>query len=444
MLWHRAGEVAVSEQWGTGTLSATGPNRPAAAPASSLGWQPVLDGEERTEALTAVAEIAAALGSLPHDDASLAGGTAGRAVLHARLVADDPAQRDAALACLRHAAASLRTPGGSSSLFLGAAGTGWVVTHLAGELLDARDRCASLDRALLRLLDRQPWPGRFDLVTGLVGLGVYALERLDVLKGTALLERVVRRLGEMAVRDEDEVYWWTRPQWLNEEVRTAAPSGQIDLGLAHGIPGPIALLGAACAAGVASDVARGPLEGAVACLLREAANAEHLSYSWQPGRDPSPARTAWCYGEPGVASALLIAARGAGEPAWEEAALALARRAASRSLADSGVVDAGVCHGAAGLGLIFARLHHATGDPVLGDAARSWFERTLELRQPGTGIGGFATEGPEGATDDPGLLTGATGIGLALHAAASDQEPTWDRILLLSATPVTSRGSGLT
>ena len=34
--------------------------------------------------------------------------------------------------------------------------------------------------------------------------------------------------------------------------------------------------------------------------------------------------------------------------------------------------------------------------------------------------------------DDPGLLTGATGVGLALLAAATAIEPAWDRILLVS------------
>ena len=405
-------------------------------------WEPVLNGTERDTALTVVDEIAVALLRLPADEASLAAGSTGRALLHARLANDDD-QRDAALSCLRHALPQLRTRGGPASLYAGAAGIGWVLTHLEGDLLDERDRCAGLDRALLRLLDRQPWPGRFDLVSGLVGLGVYALERLDVPEGPDLLERVVLRLAETAVRDGDDVYWWTPPHWLIEQARTASPTGHIDLGLAHGVPGPIALLGAACATGVASDLARGLLDGAVGWLLREAANTERLSYSWQPGREPSPARTAWCYGEPGVAAALLIAARGAGEPAWEEDALRLARRAATRSLADSGVVDAGVCHGASGLGLTFARLHHATGDRELGEAARCWFEHTLELRQPGAGIAGFITEGVNGPTEDPGLLVGATGIALALHAAASDHEPTWDRLLLLSATPATS-GAGTT
>lgn len=399
-------------------------------------WVPVLDGATRDGAWAAAAEVAEALVDRPVDDPYLAGGSVGRALLHARFADDDPAQREAALACLRHALPALHSRGGPASLYAGAAGIGWVLAHLRGSLLDERDRGASLDRALLTLLDRRPWPGHFDLISGLTGLGVYALERLDARDGPALLERVVARLAEMAVRDGDEVWWWTRPEWLADHARARSPQGHIDLGIAHGVPGLVALLGAACAVGVAADTARVLLVGAVSWLLRTGISDEPLVCWRGPSVESPPARLAWCYGAPGIAAALLVAARGADEPAWEDAARRLAQQAAACSVDDSGVVDAGLCHGAAGLGLVFARLHQATGQPELRDAARFWFAHTLTLRDPGAGIGGFTAEGVDGPTHDPGLLTGATGIALALHAAATTREPSWDRLLLLSAAPV--------
>ena len=408
------------------------PTPGALTSAPPRAWQPVLDGVERAEALAAVAEIANALAERPHDEVSLAGGSAGRAVLHARLADDDADQRDAALTCLRHAVPSLRTRGGPSSLHVGAAGIGWVLAHLRGSLLDARDRCAGLDRALLRLLDRQPWTGHVDLMRGLVGIGVYALERLDAPDGPRLLEKVVIRLAELAVRDGDDVYWWTPPEHLPHSARERSPQGHVDLGVAHGVPGEIALLGAACAAGVATGVARPLLDGAVRWLVQDGSAGEILPSWWTPDQEPTPARTAWCYGEPGVAAALLVAAHAAAEQTWEDAALQLARRAASRSVEDSRVVDAGLCHGAAGLGLVFARLHQLTGEQQLLDAARFWFRHVLDLRVPDTGVTGYTAADVDGLFSDPSLLTGATGIALALHAAATDREPTWDRILLLS------------
>src|SRR5262249_17462663 len=104
---------------------------------------------------------------------------------------------------------------------------------------------------------------------------------------------------------------------------------------------------------------------------------------------------------------------------------------------DAGVKDATLCHGAAGLGHIFNRLYQATSDETLGGAARFWFERTLALRRPGRGVGGFSavaiTESGRGKeVVDAGRVTGGAGIALALLAATTSIEPEWDRILLLS------------
>ena len=53
--------------------------------------------------------------------------------------------------------------------------------------------------------------------------------------------------------------------------------------------------------------------------------------------------------------------------------------AAKRPRGFSGVVDAGLCHGAAGLGHVFNRLFQATGEQRLALAAREWFSVALDM-----------------------------------------------------------------
>jgi hypothetical protein len=327
-------------------------------------------------------------------------------------------------------------------LYSGFTGVAWATAHLTGRLLasDADDPNRAIDDTLLAYLHRTPWSHDYDLISGLVGYGVYALERLPCRTARAALEQIVARLAETAVHWAGEITWWTDPAWLPRETRERHPAGYYNLGLAHGVPGIIGLLGAVCAAGIAYAQARKLLDGAVAWLL-----AQHLpeetgasfAYWVEPGVTPTPARLAWCYGDAGVAAALLIAARCVGEPDWERAALEIALRAAVRPAAQAGVRDAGLCHGAAGLGQIFNRLYQATHDSRLATAARFWFEYALALRQPGSGIGGFrawapGTDGELGWVDAPGLLTGAAGIALALLGATTTIEPAWDRMLFLS------------
>src|SRR5262249_13671757 len=161
------------------------------------------------------------------------------------------------------------------------------------------------------------------LIEGLVGFGVYALERLPRPAATACLERVVDRLAETAERQGEGTTWWTDPAWPPPETRAGNPRGYYNPGLAHAGPGGIGLLGQVCAAGVAQDKARPLLDGAVR-WLREQEGPDGFGYWVGPDARRDKARLAWCYGDPGIAAALLGAAGGVAEPGWEAAALAIA------------------------------------------------------------------------------------------------------------------------
>src|SRR5262249_47284684 len=130
----------------------------------------------------------------------------------------------------------------------------------------------------------------------------------------SLLERVFDRLAELAVDSDDGITWFTPPELLPEWQRELAPGGYYNLGGAHGLPGVIALLGAACGAGAAGHRERRLLEGAVQWMLAHElpAGGRGRFPSWVgPGVDRHPARLAWCYGDLGIAAALWCAARGA-------------------------------------------------------------------------------------------------------------------------------------
>jgi hypothetical protein len=411
-----------------------------------MSWQPLLQGalkDQAAESLRAILDDLPSPGPHPGVDPSLAGGTAGQALLHGYLAEPRRSQGHGAAAadCLRHATAALADIPADASLYGGLTGVGWAIAHLQGRLpgLSGEDDAAEIDETLLDHLGQAPRADEYDLVNGLVGFGVYALERLPRRAAVTALERVIDRLAGTAEYRPEGITWWTNPAWLPPEARARFPRGYYNLGLAHGVPGVIALLGQACAAGVAAARARPLLEGAVRWLLAHQGPEGFPPWTGPDAAD-RPARLAWCYGDPGVAAALLGAARCTGEPAWEREALAMARRAARRPPGGSGVVDAGLCHGAAGLGHLFNRLFQAAGGPWLAEAARSWFGRTLEMRRPGRGVGGYeAWQRGDGGDPtwiaDSGLLTGAVGIALALRAAATPVEPDWDRVLLVSVPP---------
>jgi lantibiotic modifying enzyme len=373
---------------------------------------PLLHGESRRRAMAAVDTIAGRLRASSALDATLAGGAAGVALFFSYL-AQCTGDEDAARTAVRFVEAAIDgSDGADAGLFEGRTGVAWVVAHLDGRLLDLgnEDPNVSMDAAVLTLLD-DPQLERHDLVSGLAGLGVFALERLPRPPARLALERVVTHLGRLAEVDGHGVRWFTPPYLLPPEPRRLAPAGHWDLGMAHGAAGVVALLAHARAAIPLPAPEDDLLDGAVTWLLDQrlpVGSASRYGAWLATGQAPVPARTAWCYGDPGVAAALLAAGR-------RQEALEVARAAARRPTEQTGVVDGGLCHGAGGLLHVFNRLRQATGDGVLADAARHWFEAALVL-----------------PTREPGFLEGAAGLGLALLAAATDVEPAWDRILLLS------------
>jgi lantibiotic modifying enzyme len=410
-------------------------------------WRPLLSGPLRQRAVSATKEIIAALPdplSSASTDVTLASGSAGLAVLCAYLSRAGLDDNENAMQFLTHAIDSVSSQPMGPSLYNGFTGIAWATAHLHEQLLDSDDEDPNeaIDEHLIDYLRHSPWEDDYDLISGLVGIGVYAIERLPRASAQTCLALIVERLDEVSQQESDGVTWLTAPSLLPEHQREECPNGYYNLGLAHGVPGAIALLGQVCAAGIAEEKARPLLSGAVSWLLRQQLPTSKPS-SYSPWINPigsvrDDCRLAWCYGDAGLAASLIMAARSINQIEWERQALRVARRAAARDLASAGVRDAGLCHGSAGLGHTFNRLFHASGEAVFRDAARYWFERTLEFRQAGRGIGGFlAYRAEQSAAQssweaDSGLLEGAAGVALALLAASTEISPEWDRMLLLS------------
>ncbi len=285
------------------------------------------------------------------------------------------------------------------------------------------------------------------LISGLVGFGVYFLARRRHALARRGLRLTLDRLESMAQPARGGLAWVTPAALLPAHHRRTHPEGMIDLGIAHGVPGVVAFYSAVLLArvlpGHEEASLRRSLLSAVGFLeTHRQPQREHAAFDWcvAPGVAGRAARTAWCYGDPGVALALLRASWALQDHALYDRALSLARACATRPDDECAVQDAGLCHGAAGLGHLFRRLGDATGDEVLREGARRWFRNTLALRRPDelAGFPAFETaDAPAGQGTyraSPGILAGAAGVGLALMSALGASAD-WDQRLLLDLTP---------
>lgn len=401
----------------------------SSACATAPGWRPLVTGGARDVVLGALRDLVAGLSRPDRIEprADLAGGDPGLALLFGALAAGpapapiDCDARALARAYLDRAIEEIARRRMPPALYSGWLGTAWVAQHLADDLFrPGGDPCGALVPILAGQVERGADGAHHDLTTGLAGAAVFALERGDR-PSLAILERITRALGRSAIATAAGLTWRTAPRDLAPHARARYPHGCFNVGVAHGVPGVCAVLAQAEAAGVpgAGSLRR----GATAWLLAQAQPEEvgsALPSYFAPGEPPRCSRLAWCYGDAGAAAALATAARAAGDDDLLAGALAIGRRAAAREPTRCGVADAGLCHGSAGLALLFQRLHAASGDACFARAARDWLADTLARLATG------------GAPREPGLLDGRAGVALCLLAALSPREPTWDAILLLS------------
>lgn len=391
-------------------------------------WPALLDGTLRERALALVEiERAATRVASVGSPACLAGGAAGFALLHGYwfLQHGDEASADAAFDLAEHAIEH----GGSLPLELypGVVGVGWVAHHLSGRVWpEGDDPLAGLDEAVRAAVSAEAWTGPYDLLQGLVGLGVFALSRSGPDGDCAA--RLVAVLEGLAETIDGGIAWRTRPEHIGDDVTRRYPQGTWILGAAHGLPGVIWFL-AQCARGTALRARVVPLLArAVDFLLAQ--ELEATAGNGFPGGIPAGSipteprrpwfRPSWCYADAGLVLPLLSAAAVLESDRVTAAAHRIARRVGRVRHDGSWELDPSLCHGSSGLALICRRLWQVTGDDLFAESARYWAMRTLEL-----------TERPFlGLTH--GVLTGSTGVALALLALCGTVPPAWDALMLMS------------
>ncbi|MGZ5443514.1 MAG: lanthionine synthetase C family protein [Thermoanaerobaculia bacterium] len=420
-------------------------------------WQSIASAKTSRECWTTINEIEEALAQCiaplpdsdePPLDALVSGGTAGVALFFAYLHAvGNTAAADRTLEALEMSTAALARRRLTPTLYSGFLGIGWVVTHLTRELFDGDgDLAADIDDALRQLLSNLNEKPPFELIGGLAGYGTYLVERLPDPGAAALLVRIIDLLE--AMRDPSAV-WFTDPEWMPGWQRELMPRGSYNLGVAHGIPGVIGFLAAAWREGFddprVARLAGDAVRWTIAQKQSWPAGSIFPSHI-PPDGAPRPTRTAWCYGDLGVAAVLLSAALSFGREDWRDEAVAIARAVARRPVEDTKVRDAGLCHGATGIAHVLNRIAQATRDDELCDAAHKWYRRALSMRRPGQGLAGLLSwvdATPSEGTwtglgqwkAEPGFLSGVAGIGLGLLAAVTEVEPAWDRVLLVAVPP---------
>jgi lantibiotic biosynthesis protein len=379
---------------------------------------------------------------------SIAQGNAGLAVLWAYLDACFPGEGWDATGKvhleLAVRSAERQAPAGPG-LFSGIGGLAFAAAQLSRGGTRYRGLLASLDGAITAQV--MPMAARlhaasgvctgdFDVISGLSGVGAYLLCRHREPSAQVALANITNALVSLVTRKESPPPWYTPPAMLYDDAaRRTYPNGNLNCGLAHGLPGVLAFLA------LARNLEIGLTHKDMLDLaISTAANwlcAHRVDDQWGvnwPTAVPlsvdecePPSRSAWCYGAPGVARSLWLAG---GE--YRELAVAAMEAVYRRPLPARAIDSPTFCHGIAGLLATTLRFARDTNAPVFIEESRKLTTQLIESFQPDSLLGFRSMEYRNNETDQPGLLDGAAGVALVLLAQATGVEPSWDRLFLLS------------
>jgi len=144
-------------------------------------------------------------------------------------------------------------------------------------------------------------------------------------------------------------------------------------------------------------------------------------------------RLGWCYGDLGIGSALWQAGKTLSKIEWMNKGLEILLESTQRqSINENSVQDAGICHGSAGIAMVYRRMYLETSIDEFNEATKYWINQTLNFSYFSDGLAGYKTFEKNGCKLDYSLLSGISGIGLVLLSYKENDLQTWDELFLIS------------
>lgn len=325
----------------------------------------------------------------------------------------------------------------------GIAGFGWTLDFL--ELnqfieVDADDLLSGLDDYLHNALISNFKTANYDFLHGAIGQASYFLNRYKNTNSielkhkyeTILLE-FISFLQNTSQKEGDGL------KWLSILIYEPEEKGY-NLCLSHGMSSIVFVLSKLHEFSVFRNEVTPLLNGAVNYIL-SFKNSNDKAYCLFPNwitEDNQPegqSRLAWCYGDLGIGVALLKASRALKDSDLRVKALKILRHTTSRRTKEyTKVDDAGICHGAFGNALIYNRLYIETKEVIFKESTEYWITKGIEMGHFDDGFAGYKMWDPDNEiwSTNTSLLTGVTGIGLAMISYLSEVDMKWDECLMIN------------
>lgn len=273
----------------------------------------------------------------------------------------------------------------------------------------------------------------YDVIAGIGGVGNYILSNPQELLLPTLneiLSMLVSLTYNITVEGKEVPGWYVASELqLNENDSKSYPKGNFNLGLAHGIPGVLAILSKALHQGI---IVRGQREAILKIVtwIKRWRQEGNGIYFWntmisfeeeieEKKLTPTPySRQAWCYGSPGITRSLYLAGEALKDTELKQFAFESFKSVFSMSREHWRLPGPTMCHGIAGLLMITHVMAADTQSQFLMDKTKKLEKMLFEFYQEEAPFGfrdkDPIMDGEYADIDQAGLLEGASGVLLAL------------------------------
>lgn len=316
----------------------------------------------------------------------------------------------------------------------GQSGLNWYYYYLVKKgLIEKEDyENFSFNHAALKDFSlRQLGIGNFDFLHGALGIAYSLLFANDL--DLDYFERFFSTLSNLRKLN---TVTHSFANFLPDQNKTIVT--EINLSLSHGIASILKFCIECYNKKVCSDKAKS-LAYYLASSIQEYANKE-TQYCYFPnivnvhkiGNENS--RLAWCYGDLGIAYILYQFGTTFDEKKLRELALEVLYHTTKRKdFEQTRILDAGICHGTAGVAHIYNRLWNYTRDNNFKKSADFWISKTLDFANQKDGFAGYKMYLAQYNKFVPmfGLLEGTAGVGQVLLSYINN-DFSWDYCLMLN------------
>ena len=363
-------------------------------------------------------------GDEPWTPQSLTKGAAGIALLHIERAHIGCGTWQQAHTWIKNAVAGQISATDNTGLYLGAPAITLMLDAAAGTTGRYRDALTDVDGYVAALALRRAEAAmarigagellgfrEYDVFFGLSGIGALLLRRDP---GGGAMERVLDYLVALStpLRVDGQVLpgWWVGHD-PHRRFSAAYRDGHGNLGVAHGIAGPLALLSQAMRRGITVDGQREAIT--TICEWLDAWRQDGEAGPWWPewitmadlrtGRpsQSGPARPSWCYGTPGIARAGQLAGIATGDALRQQRYEEALVRCLDDPAQQARITNSGLCHGWAGVYQTVWHAAHDAGTPALAAPLPRLAENLSRRARPGTAAGPGLLEWRRGNSPRP-------------------------------------------